>query len=371
MTPPSPIRVLQNVQVLRAIAALMVVGAHLGGPTGFENKNLGGYDFLHGFHQVGATGVDLFFIISGFIMVMTTSRVTHGVGGARQFIWRRITRIYPPYLVITAAIFAVYLVKPDLVNSSQETPPDILASFLLLPQAGLPLLLVGWTLVFEMYFYVIFALSLLVPKGAMPYILAGWAVATAALGFVASDNPFVVLAQSPLNFEFLLGAIVGAFAVRRRMPLPSVVAVVGVVAALVVAVLLWNGTIDIEDSFVRVVTAGVACALIVYGLVGLEQAGRFVAPSGLARFGDYSYSLYLTHVLTLAVLGMVVRAILPINPATHILGLLLAVAACTGVGIAYYYAVERPLVRLFHRRPSAPKPPPVAAPVAPPAPVES
>jgi peptidoglycan/LPS O-acetylase OafA/YrhL len=328
----------------------MVVGAHLGGPTGFENKILGSYDFLHGYHRVGATGVDLFFIISGFIMVMTTSRVTHGIGGARRFIWRRITRIYPPYLVITTAILAVYLVKPELVNTSQETPPDILASFLLLPQAGLPLLLVGWTLVFEMYFYLIFAISLLVPKRAMPYILAAWAVVTALLRLIDSDNPFVMLAQSPLNFEFLLGAIVGALAGRGRMPVPGVIAGLGVAASLLVSSLLWANVIEIENALVRVVTAGVAFALIVYGLVGLEQRGSIVAPALFARLGDYSYSLYLTHVLTLAALGMVLQSALSANLATHILGLLLAVVACVGVAIAYYYVVERPLTRLFHRR---------------------
>ena len=74
---------------------------------------------------------------------------------------RRLKRIYPIYWVVSLLVLAVFLVRPEFVNSHSAHPPDVLASFLLLPQAGLPLLAVGWTLTYEMYFYILFGLALL------------------------------------------------------------------------------------------------------------------------------------------------------------------------------------------------------------------
>jgi peptidoglycan/LPS O-acetylase OafA/YrhL len=335
----------------------MVVGAHLSGPTGFESKYLGPYDLLGAYHVVGATGVDLFFVISGFIMIVTTHNVVHGPETAKRFLLRRIARIYPPYFVVTLGILVLFLLKPDMVNSSQAQGPDILSSFLLLPQVGLPLLLVSWTLVFEMYFYIVLALALIAPRRLQPVLLGGWGVATIAFGFIDSTNPFVQLIQSPINFEFLFGAIIGGLTVSARIRAPRLFATLGGVVTLGLFALMWSGMLVFESILPRVLTIGVALAILVYGMVGLERRGIWVVPQFASRLGDYSYSLYLTHVLTLGALGAVLGQVLPIHPVTHVIALLLALAASLGVAILFYYAVEKPLVNLLYSRVAAPAKP--------------
>jgi exopolysaccharide production protein ExoZ len=106
----SRITTLDSLQALRAAAALLVVLSHIGQAHGldsklFGNENLGPLRALAG--HLGGTGVDLFFVISGLIMVLTTAAAQRGPEGAAHFLWRRAARIYPPYLAITAVLAAV------------------------------------------------------------------------------------------------------------------------------------------------------------------------------------------------------------------------------------------------------------------------
>lgn len=328
----------------------MVVGAHIVTAGGFHDRVFGERPWLERLDAVGQTGVDLFFIVSGFIMVVTTARAEHGGESARRFLGRRITRIYLPYLVITAAIFALYVVRPDLVNSSQDTPPDVAASFLLLPQEGAPLLLVGWTLVFEMYFYLVFTLAMLAPRRAFPYILGAWALVTALLGLLPQTNPYVELAASPLNFEFLFGVVIGWLFTSGRLVAPGPLTAAGTVGAFVTWVVVVATGGSYASDWVRVFTTGLLLAVLTYGLVGLEQARRFTMPSWTVRIGDWSYSLYLTHVLALKVLALVLAAAGLGGLALEVLSVPVAFGVAVVGGALYFGLVERPLLRVLHDR---------------------
>ena len=160
--PPAepPLRAtLLNVQALRALAAFMVVCVHIqalalmaGAPAKVT--------------EAGNAGVDLFFVISGFIMVFTTGRKPMGPAA---FFGARLRRIAPLYWSMTLAVFLVARLAPSLV---QNTPTDIgrlVASILFVPELRpdgtmRPVVFVGWTLNFEMAFYVLFALGLFAPR---------------------------------------------------------------------------------------------------------------------------------------------------------------------------------------------------------------
>jgi exopolysaccharide production protein ExoZ len=375
---PSSRRSVLNIQALRAVAALMVVFTHIGGANGLEDKAFGpSKPWWGNLAAVGSTGVNLFFVISGFIMVMVTTRTTHGVAGAGEFLRRRITRVYPPYLVITLVIYVIYQVSPSFVNSSATVRPSVVASFLLLPQAGLPLLLVGWTLVFEMYFYLVFTLGLLAPRRAFPYLLAGWGIVTALLHFVHGNNVWLGLVASPLNFEFLFGAIIGWLVISDRVRAPRSIGSLGLIATGVFYVLvMFNHHGFADNSWLTVFTTGVALALVIYGCVGIEFNDGRVLPLRLVALGGASYAIYLTHIAVLKVFGIVLSHLhLHQN---LILQLIVAVAAF-GVaivgGIVYYVVVEKPLLKVLHDRksifrrpnrqavaPTEPAPVPVAQP---------
>lgn len=341
----------RNVQGLRAVAALLVVGAHIGGASGVEAKLFGTNAFWINLEEIGRTGVDLFFVISGFIMIVTTTEARHGPVGARVFLWRRMTRIYPPYLVITAAIFVVYQARPDLVNVSQSAEPDLVASFLLLPSSGPLLLLVGWTLVFEMYFYIVLSLGLLLPRVALPSILSVWALVILVAAPFSHGNPYAEFAFSPLNIEFLLGVVVGSLFVRGRLRGPGVAVMVGAVGILVLDACVLSGLEVYQvHTWVQVGTIGLAFALLVYGFVGLEAENRFVFHPGLVGLGNASYSLYLTHLATFKVLVLVLAAVGVAGHGMQVLSVPLAVGAAITGGLLYYALVEKPLLRVQRGR---------------------
>jgi exopolysaccharide production protein ExoZ len=270
----------RSLQALRALAALMVVLHHIGGPDGFEGKIGGDPRVFDWAYLIGPSGVDLFFVISGFIMTVTTAQLTRGVRSARSFLLRRVCRIYPAYLVVTAAIFLVYLWRPDLVNSSQATRPDILASFLLLPQEGLPLLLVGWTLVYELYFYLVFAATLLAPRRISFPLLGTWGVVVLVLHQLVTpdSSPFLRVAGNLQNLEFLLGIGAALLVTGRRKPSAGLLLLAGA-GLLGASYLMAARAGHLPDDWTRIVGIGGGCALLLCGVVVLELRGRFRTPT--------------------------------------------------------------------------------------------
>jgi peptidoglycan/LPS O-acetylase OafA/YrhL len=199
---------IQNLQALRGVAVLLVLLRHV---AVMEAKYGRHCHLLPDFVSAGTAGVDLFFVISGFIMV-ETSRGRHQTPGAfGDFLYRRATRIYPLYWIFSLAVLCVWVVQPSWVNSSAGSRVDLAASFLLLPQSLLPLLGQGWTLTHEIYFYLGFAFSLLLPARRLPCFLGAWAAGLLVGWWLVWPHlPTTGLAAirlvfHPLTAEFLLG----------------------------------------------------------------------------------------------------------------------------------------------------------------------
>jgi peptidoglycan/LPS O-acetylase OafA/YrhL len=333
--------VLRNVQALRALAALLVICVHVGSPNGFEARYLHvAAPLLAATVKIGYSGVDLFFVISGFIMVVTTMGLRAAPTGS-QFFLLRLVRIFPLLWIVTGLVFLVSVLRPGLVNShGGAVPSDVLASFLALPQSGTPLLLVSWSLTYEMYFYSVFALALALGRASMGAVLAFWGVATLALNFAfgASSNPWLHVAANPVCFEFLLGAAVGLLAISDRFVAPATWLGVGVLGFAA----QWSG--GLPDGWWRVLGA-LPFALILYGAVGLERTGSFVFPRFLDRLGDASYATYLIHVPVFALYGLIVSR----TPQLHAsriedgLALALGFVLVEGFALAIYRSVERPM----------------------------
>lgn len=337
---------IQNVQGLRAIAAVLVVFVHLTGAKGFTSETFGSdpLGFLYGF---GNAGVDLFFAISGFIMIFTTSRVDHTPRNAGIFLLRRAARIYPPYILVTVGILLARQVIPGLGGDGQSA--DVLSSLLLLPQHSMPVLFVGWTLVYEMYFYLWFTASILVPKAWQMPILLAWGALTVTLALtVHTDNPLLALAAGPLNLEFLFGVIIGKAALAGRLQLPYPAILVGAYLVAASYFSLLHPGDNMPNTWARVLFVGIPMALVLYGFVGLEHRGH-VLPSWLNWFGESSYALYLVHVLTLKVAGMALGRLLPHGSLWAVVGAALALAGCCAAAIAFRKWVEDPLRKLVEK----------------------
>lgn len=325
---------------------LLVVAVHVGNPYGFEPRYLGGQSLLGWINIPGQAGVDLFFVISGLIMTITTWNLDRGVKDSRRFMLRRVRRIYPIYWIVSLVVLAVYLAKPTFVNSQSDHPPQILESFVLLPQAGLPLLAIGWTLTYEMYFYLMFAAALLVGRRWLPWILGGWALITLALALAFSDSdvPAMQLLTNPLLLEFVYGVVVGYVVMTRPPVAPGWLLGAGIVL-ITVAVTYASGFDEaLLDSWFRVVAVGPPAALIVLGAIGLERQRRLIAPAGLQYIGDASYSIYLWHTLLLVAAGRLMVLVLPPPNPLHVVLLIAIPIAVVVACLVLFELVERPLL---------------------------
>ncbi|MDO7931543.1 acyltransferase [Xanthomonas euvesicatoria] len=340
-------RPLQSLQALRALAAVAVVIFHL---INAEAVYGGELQILGGIAHLGYAGVDMFFAISGFIMVLVCSGKFGDAQGAADFLTKRAIRIYPLYWICTGAIALVLVVKPGLLDPALEEK-SLLGSFLLLPQEGGPLLVVGWTLTFELFFYVMTALALAFGRERyLPVMLGGWAVVLALLQWVPAEGAWAQLFTSPLAFEFIAGAVAGLLW-RRMSPKQAIGALcVSVVLVSVAAWALLQRPDFGQTQAVRTLAFAVPCALAIAAAARLERCALLPVPRWASALGDASYSLYLTHVFVLSLCGRLWSVVAPTGSlVTNAAFLATSFAACCVVALVTYRVLERPLLDIGHR----------------------
>jgi exopolysaccharide production protein ExoZ len=262
---------LDSVQALRALAALAVVIYHV--------------DYI----GKGAFGVDVFFVISGFIICYVTARDPAG------FFAKRLIRIVPLYWVGTLTVFALALAAPRLLGATSSSPVDLLRSLFFIPyekEPGrvVPVLFLGWTLNYEMFFYLVYAAALCTRAPALTscLVLAG----LAGLGqLVAIDSIAWRFYANPILYEFCYG--MGIYWLwQRRAAQRAVPAWMAAATALAALALMVQVEVPFDASF-RFMAWGVPAALAVASVLVLQS--RLAFPLTLVAIGDASYSLYLFH----------------------------------------------------------------------------
>lgn len=362
---PSSGRLL-NVQALRGIAAMLVVFAHLQ----FYERSFGGDSVLSPLLKMGMSGVDLFFVISGFIMVYVTRnrKYEKRFRQVPKFLFSRITRIYPVYWFVTIIYVLIYFNIPDILWDSDALPKmNFITTFSLLPNMiHAPIVSVGWTLVFEMQFYIIFAFFLLFKRKYLIPLLLFWAVLIAiapSTGFEAyivsihSKAPIPGLAHferlitHPYSWEFIGGALVAHYfqRIKTLKVVSSGVLLLGI--ALAVFIAYSPDTIPDDLSFFRngssrVLVMGAISLLILYSSVTLELAG-VVFPKFLQILGDWSYSIYLSHILVIKfITKQLWQPHVVEGPWDNIFVLLICVACVIVVGGLIYFLIEQPSLKL-------------------------
>jgi len=304
---------LVNIQFLRFAAALFVVLYHIDPlfPVGSPMRNL-----LYA-RQYGFAGVDLFFVISGYIMWYTTQH-SHGGSDAWRFLKRRLLRIYSgywPYFAI--ALLLLFTLQPEWLAKKR-----LLESFLLTPMA-IPerLIPVSWTLTFELFFYLLFAGLILLQRRWLPQVIAALVVALAVINvtgwllfefytadFLRQTPRLLRIIISPYVMEFLLGSLLCHYTLQATLRWGVPLLLLGVALFLLggyVNVQLFDARID-SGYFVlqRVALFGSAALCLVYGVVAIERQGRRPWPRASILLGGASYSLYLSHTL---IIGLYAR----------------------------------------------------------------
>jgi peptidoglycan/LPS O-acetylase OafA/YrhL len=302
--------------------------------------------------NVGAYGVELFFIISGFIMVTTSWNAFGQPDASRRFILRRFARIYPPVWIVSTFLLMLYLANPHAINAHGSGHIDFLASFLLLPQKDDPLLTVTWTLEFEMFFYLVFALALLFPRRSFPIFAGTWAALTILgnLLFRHSANAYLAFLGIPLPLEFLAGVLVGTFILRGKIRAPWTFTIGGTLIMLTAIFAhdrLAALSPEIWPVWIQVLLA-IPLGALLYGIVCLERNGKLILPKSLDALGDASYAIYLWHVPVLGALGLVCGHLHVHGILGHLAFITIAFAAVIAWSLIFYHSVERPLTRYLN-----------------------
>jgi len=328
-----------SVQYLRGIAALLVVLHHIG--IKGRQYDILALPWLH----IGYIGVDLFFIISGFIMCYTTDNKSISF---RKFLGARITRIMPMYWLVTILALIIFIVKPELVNTSGgET--SIWASFTLVPNGDKYLVNNGWTLSFEFFYYIIFACALIFTKTYKIQLISIMISLLAIVGLLINpENVYFKFMTNAVLLEFVLGMI--AFHIIKHKLCPKIIAYVGIIISTLI--LVYENKYGLIDTPLgSVIYAGMPFFMIFIGAVTLEDyfiRNKSIFFKSIEELGNSSYSLYLIHPFVLS-LGSIIAKHLGITkiPFLFTAGLLIASII---IGWISYKLIELPLNKLIKNR---------------------
>jgi exopolysaccharide production protein ExoZ len=329
---------LVSVQLLRAIAAATVVFGHAEAEAfqATSDFNLIGFDF--------GIGVDVFFIISGFVMWLSSSHLFGRPESPLVFLKKRFLRVVPLYWLYTVAMLAAIAIFPSKLNNPDITLEMIVSSFVFLPHPNTigeynPVLALGWTLNYEMFFYALFALSLLLERNKGFVTLCGLILGCVVLWKISGAGPIEFWGR-PIILEFLIGVMMARlYQERGHTPNKYMFALCMAVAAISYALL--------SGSESRLIGLGIPSAFFAAGFIFFLPGRLNSLLSGIARVGgDSSYTLYLSHPFVLAIVKILW---LEVDGGASMPWVYVGVAtlACVLSGYVLYLVVERPMLRFW------------------------
>lgn len=335
-----------ELQWLRAFAAGEVVLCH----SDLLTKHFSNLAIARSWYQpFSALGVELFFIVSGYVIAMRVGE--KDTGGA--FFAARVLRLIPMYWFFTSLVVLVYLVKPawHLMGFSPD-PINMAKSFLILPQQGFPILGVGWTLEHEILFYLGVALMLATVgsgRGArigLAWLLTALGAVGLALGWPAGPVPgastlgaaFLTHVFNPFMLAFALGWLVRELEGRRAADLALQV----LPPALILLWAVWEAPSGKLMPLWRIAAAGLVFAGFILVRQALQKDSRF--GRSMVLLGEASFSIYLSHWFVLSAGGKLLGG-LGVPASYDVVVRLVGVALALAIGVAFYLALEKPLDR--------------------------
>lgn len=291
-------KIINSIQFLRGFAALAVVIHHTGGyvkryfvPTVLFDDNF----------SIGFAGVDLFFVISGFIIHFTSKNYLNNPSKLKEYLKKRFIRVYPIYWIITTTLFLSSWLIVKILNKNifsigyPETIVTYLKTYTLFP-LHFAINPVTWTLSYELFFYLCFAI-LIISKRL-------WIIPATIL-CISFYNIFMNVSEvadvnlnyynfvfSGYNFEFMFGFLIYQF--YEKIKLSNIISVFLLIVSFII-IAFFGYSVGDYDSYQRVLTFGFPSGLILIALLNLEKNNSISFPKFTIILGDASYALYLIH----------------------------------------------------------------------------
>ena len=316
---------ISNIQTLRAIAAILVVAFHAI-PTA-KSYQLS-TDFFYKIDIWGSAGVDIIFVISGFIMIYIQNKKNKT---PVEFIKDRIERIVPLYWFLTLSFSALLLTFPSAFNVWTFDFKTLINSLFFinyLTSGNYPVLFVGWTLEYEMLFYLVFALSIFMKN-----------IYYSAICCIISLIVMVFLGLSDIILEFCFGMLVGLLYSNTKLKINSFLCFISI------ALGFYFLTIDWNIELPRFIVWGLPSLFIFIGFLYLKPIKNIV----LDTLGSASYSIYLVHVFVILISYRVFSKIGRIDISyINEIYVILSILASIFSGVLLHFIIEKPLAKLIH-----------------------
>lgn len=338
---------LQVIQLLRGVACILVVLMHIT-ITFSQTYHL---PFLGNIFKFGGAGVDIFFVLSGFIITYSNKQYITKATSIGKFLKKRMIRIFPIYWIIISLLLVFQLLLPSFYRTHfQLTTSNIFNTYFLLPNHEM-INGVSWSLTNEMFFYVLFTLALLIPSKKfillLLFVYLAFLIVLPAVSFTTAHeaNGFTQLLIFPMNIEFLLGVLVVFFLENfpKKWCFPFLITGVGY---FIFSTVFYTEILNFFNSgYSRVIMFGLPAFLIILSLVKYELSANIKVNNLFLKTGDASYSIYLFH-LPVVVAFFKIMVKLPLT--NHLLLVLLSAGMLFVIcfaGILIYKKIESPLIK--------------------------
>ena len=337
-----------SLQASRGVAALMVLLYHSSGYVAGTGLWIGSR--LQHHFKGGLLGVQLFFVLSGFVIFAAHRKDIGAQTRVSRFFRKRFLRVYPIYWVVLCIKLFQHLFSHGAAIDPKLNHWVIVSSFLLVHVHTTGHLVdVSWTLFHEILFYAVFS-ALIMWRKVGAGILALW-LAGSALFVISPIEPLVSGIFHPSHLLFAFGmAAAWLYASRRELPYRAL-SLVGMAVFIGTMIAGTHAPKGLYDNTPLTLIGGFGAALFLLGITIWEREAGIAIPKLMSFLGDASYSVYLVHPLVLIVLATVLKKVGAHHHLPQAICFVVAAVAALGVGVGFHLKVEKPMLVWFNKKP--------------------
>ena len=333
---------IDTLQAIRAFASIAVMLFH---GTQIIHERLD-YLFLNNLFIAGFSGVDIFFVLSRFIILYTSN--SNSIDSS-IFLKKRFIRIYPIYWLVTLLLVIAFFISPSTENAHKNDLYTILGSITLFPQKDY-VIGVAWTLTYEVIFYLFFAFTYFRKPRYLFYGFCPWIISILLVFIfnIKTNIHSIDILLNPVILNFALGCLVAFIYNRYKYNTNAgwyfwIGLILFTVSWLFYYQLNLNHSNLLSNDISRVYLFGLPATVLIFGSLYLKNN----VPKWLVYLGDASYSLYLVHGTVLSIL---IKIIIKFNLSSQFInfyGALSLFVTTLILSCCFYSFIEKNLIKLI------------------------